>query len=125
MYYFVLRRGTVLIFHCTVYIKHVLFCHEEGNRFPKTLDLYIKLYSYAMKVFVILWLINYFFYPISHASVANKENCAIYIDQKQKYWIGQIRQFALSSLVANSSGTVTPWADIKVMPSAKVTVHYG
>ena len=37
-----LQPNTVLIFHFTAYFNHVLFCPEEGNKFPKTLDLYIK-----------------------------------------------------------------------------------
>ena len=39
-----------------------------------------------------------------------------FIGQKQRNWIGQ---FALSNLRDNSSGTVTPWADSKVVPSSK------
>ena len=38
----------------------------------------------------------------------------------QRYWIGQ---FALSSLWANSSGTVNPWAESAVVLSELSPVH--
>ena len=50
---------------------------------------------------------------------ANKVICAIFIGQKQRYWI---RQFALSSLWANSSCTVVLSARVNC---PWVTVHFA
>ena len=64
---------------------------------------------------------NYVIIPL----YANKVNC---VGQKERK---RIRQFALSSLWANSSGTVTPCSDSTVVLSAKVncrpwvTVHFA
>ena len=48
---------------------------------------------------------------------ANKVNCAIVLVKKKRRRIGQ---FDLSSLWANTSGTVNPWADSTVVLRAKV-----
>ena len=71
--------------HCCTYVSLYcifqtrLFCH--GNRFPKSLDLYIKFYSKARKGFVILWLFNYLNSLQKHGYSACRMDYFIFINE--------------------------------------------